>query len=115
MKIDVITTNLEMFLEQYNSKLLLENVNIGRLYLSIADNLINLNIEYNEGYHSDMLIFEESGEISKVEIWNDPNVLINVTRTKPVQVEKLTGREKDSGWNKIYTLITNCATARMKG
>ena len=73
MKIDGITTNLEMFLEQYNSKLLLENVNIGRLYLSIADNSINLNIEYNEGYHSDMLVFEESGVISKVEVWNDPN------------------------------------------
>ena len=48
MEIDKIHKNLELFIDTYNSKILIENVNISRVHLSLDDNSINLNIDYHD-------------------------------------------------------------------
>lgn len=110
MQIDTIIKNLELFIDTYNSKVLLENINISRISLSLDDNAVNLNIQYHESDYSDILRFESTGQIFKVEVWNDPEVLINVTYSDPVEVDKL--NENEFGWTKVYNLIKACARSR---
>ena len=66
MQIDTIIKNLELFIDTYNSKVLLENINISRISLSLDDNAVNLNIQYHESDYSDILRFESTGQIFKV-------------------------------------------------
>lgn len=111
MEIDRIHKNLELFIDTYNSKILIENVNISRVHLSLDDNSINLNIDYQDAQYADMLKFNVNGNIYRVESWQDPEVLLMVKFGKPEKVGTYKEDENDFGWEKIYKLIKTCANS----